>query len=134
MLRERVPAVTPDPTKEFFEELGRRGHEPLLRKATGSARFDLVAGGRTERWLLTIDKGDIRVSRRNAAADCVLRADRASFDRAVTGELNVMAAVLRGEVAVGGDPRLLVLLQRLFPRPDSERTQQRAAGSARRQA
>lgn len=106
-----------DLTAEFFAELGRRGHEPLLSKATGSARFDVVNGKRTERWLVTIDKGNINVSRRNAAADCVLRTDRASFGRAAAGELNLMAAVLRGEVEVRGDPRLLVLLQRLFPRP-----------------
>ena len=109
--------ATSDATAEFFAELGRQGHEPLLRKAKGSARFDVVDGGRTDRWLLAIDKGDVRVSRRNAAADCVVRADRAFFDRAVAGEVNFMAAGLRGEVIVQGDPRLLVLLQRLFPRP-----------------
>jgi putative sterol carrier protein len=133
MPRERVSAVTADSTAEFFDELGSRGHEALLRKATGSARFDLVAGKRTERWLVTIDKGDIRVSRRNAAADCVLRADKVSFNKAVAGELNFLTAVLRGEVAVQGDPRLLVLLQRLFPRPE-DGPRQRAAGPARREA
>jgi putative sterol carrier protein len=105
----------------FFEELGSRGHEPLVGRASGSARFDLVDGSRTERWLVTIDQGDIAVSRRRATADCVLRVDRASFERIVSGESNVMAAVLRGEVAVTGDPRLLVLLQRLVPRPEGPR-------------
>jgi len=112
-----VPSVTSDATAEFFDELAGRGHEPLLRKAKGSARFDVVDGKRTERWLLTIDKGDVRVSRRNAAADCVVRADKAFFDRAVAGERNFLAAGLRGDVTVRGDPKLLVLLQRLFPRP-----------------
>jgi len=120
-------------TAGFFDELGSRGHEPLLRKVTGSARFDVVAGQRTERWLVTIDKGDIRVSRGNAAAGSVLRADKASFDRVVAGELNLMAAVLRGEVAVEGDPRLLVRLQRLFPRPQGGRTRRQAAGSGGRE-
>jgi len=120
-------------TAGFFDELGSRGHEPLLRKVTGSARFDVVAGQRTERWLVTIDKGDIRVSRGNAAAGSVLRADKASFDRVVAGELNLMAAVLRGEVAVEGDPRLVVRLQRLFPRPQGGRAQRLAAGSAGRE-
>ena len=114
--RERA-AATSDPTREFFDELGGRGHEPLLGKATGSARFDVVDGRSIGRWLVTIDEGDIGVSRRNAAADCVLRTDKAVFDRVVAGELNIVAAVLRGDVAVRGDPRLLVLLQRLFPRP-----------------
>ena len=115
--------MTPDPTADFFADLGRRGQEPLLRSATGSARFEVVDANRTERWLVTIDKGEISVSRRNSAADCVLRADKASFDRVVVGELNFMAAALRGEVAVQGDPRLLVLVQRLFPRPSRPRLQ-----------
>jgi len=124
--------VRTDSIAEFFDELAGRGHEPLLGKVTGSARFDVVAGQRTERWLLTIDKGDIRVSRGNAAADSVLRAEKASFDRVVGGKLNLMAAVLRGELAVEGDPRLLVRLQRLFPRPQGGRTR-RQAGSAGRE-
>jgi hypothetical protein len=63
----------------------------------------------------------VRVSRRNAAADCVVRGDKEFFDRAVAGERNFMAAGLRGEVIVQGDPKLLVLVQRLFPRPSSGR-------------
>jgi putative sterol carrier protein len=118
---ERKQRPTSDSIAEFFAELGRRRHEPLLEKARGSARFDVADGTRTERWLVTIDKGDLRVSRRNAAADCILRADRSSFERAVAGELNMMAAVLRGEVTIGGDPRLLVLLRRLFPNPSRRR-------------
>jgi putative sterol carrier protein len=106
-----------DAIAEFFAELGQRGHEPLLENASGSARFDVTGGKRTERWLLTIDKGDLAVSRTNAAADCVVRVDRAAFERAVKGKFNLMAAALRGELTIGGDPRLLVLLQRLFPRP-----------------
>jgi hypothetical protein len=125
---ERKQRPTSDSIAEFFAELGRRGHEPLLEKTRGSARFDVADGRRTERWLVTIDKGDLRVSRRNAAADCILRVDRSRFELAVAGKLNLMAAVLRGEVAVGGDPRLLVLLRRLFPQP-SRRRRSRSAGT-----
>jgi putative sterol carrier protein len=123
--------LTSDSTAEFFEELGSRGHEPLLGKATGSARFDVLDAGRTQRWLLTIDKGDIGVSHKNAAADCLVRANKAFFDRAVAGKQNFFAGVLRGEVTVEGDPKLLVLLQRLFPRP-SDRRRRRPSSSARR--
>jgi alkyl sulfatase BDS1-like metallo-beta-lactamase superfamily hydrolase len=126
----RVGARKQRPTSnsiaEFFTELGRRGHEPLLAKARGSARFDVADGRRTERWLVTIDKGDLRVSRRSAAADCIVRLDRSSLERAVAGKLNIMAAVLRGEVTVGGDPRLLVLIRRLFLQPSRRRS--RTAG------
>ena len=110
-----------DPIAEFFAELGQRGHEPLLAKARGSARFDVADGRRTERWRLTIDRGDLRVSRQNTGADCVLRIDRPTFERAVKGKLNLMAAALRGELTMAGDARLLVLLQRLFPRPSRRR-------------
>ena len=125
--------MTSDPTAEFFAELSSRGHEPLLGKARGSARFDVIDGKRIVRWLLAIDKGDVDVSRRNAAADCVVKADRATFDRIVGGELNFMAAALRAEVSVRGDPKLLVLLQRLFPRPSGPWLQGRPLGSGRRE-
>jgi putative sterol carrier protein len=65
------------------------------------------------------------VSRRNAAADCIVRAGKTTFDRAAAGKLNLMAAVLRGEVEVRGDLRLLVLLQRLFPRPSRDTRRKR---------
>jgi putative sterol carrier protein len=132
MPSQRARTASSGATAEFFDELGSRGHEPLLAKARGSARFDVADGDRTEHWLLTIDKGDIDVSRKNAAADCVVRADRAFFDRAVAGERNFLSAVLRGEVTVEGDPKLLVLLQRLFPRPTTRRSRRRPPATARR--
>jgi len=99
---------------------------PLLAKAKGSARFDITDGRRTERWRVTIDKGNLGVSRRNVAADCILRVERSSFERAIAGKLNLMAAVLRGEVGIGGDERLIVLLRRLFLKPVRRRRSQPA--------
>lgn len=93
----------------------------MLDKVTGTARFDVVDGGRTEHWLLAIDKGAVTVSRRKARADAVFHASRETFDSLATGEQNVMAAVMREELVVDGDPRLLVRLQRLFPRPQNRR-------------
>lgn len=106
-----------DATTEFFQDLGTRGHEPLLEKATGTVRFDVSNGKRTGHWLVTIKKGDVAVSQKNARADCVARADRAVFDGIVKGEVNPMAALLRGTLSAEGDPELLVLFQRLFPGP-----------------
>jgi putative sterol carrier protein len=126
----RAQPKTSDAIAEFFAELARRGHEPLVENASGTARFDVSDGRRTERWLLTIDRGDLRVSRKNAAADCVVRLDRATFERSVSGKLNLMAAALRGEFVLDGDPRFLVHLQRLFPRPSRRR--RRPSGAARK--
>ena len=104
-------------TTEFFEKLKERGHEPMLDKTSGTIRFDLKNGKRSERWLVSIDDGDIAVSHANKAADCVVRADRATFDSIASGRTNPMAAVLRGAISVEGNTLLLVLAQRLFPAP-----------------
>jgi putative sterol carrier protein len=106
-----------DPTTEFFMELERRGHEPLLDKVKGTIRFDVVQGKRRERWLVEIDRGQVAVSRRNASADTTVRSEHALFDRIVTGETNAMAALLRGTIAVNGELEPLMLFQRLFPGP-----------------
>jgi putative sterol carrier protein len=110
-----------DRTAAFFDQLAERGHEPLLAKAAGTLRVELVNGGETERWSVAFDKGDITVSHKNTAADCTVRTDKASFDKIATGKMNAMAAVLRGGLTVEGDAELLVLFQRAFPGPPGQR-------------
>ena len=104
-----------DAVSEFFDRLGQVGGAPALRRASATVRFDLTEGTRTERWLVAIDRGDVSVSRRNAKADCVVRADVELFADIVTGRVNAMTALLRGQFVVDGDPTVLVLFQRLFP-------------------
>ena len=112
-----------DATTQFFEDLDARGHEPLLEKATGTLRIELLNGKRRARWLVTVKKGDVAVSHANAKADCVVRMDQALFEQIVTGKENATAALLRGLLAVEGNPQLLVLFQRLFPGPPNGRKQ-----------
>lgn len=110
--------MTPiDHTARFFADLAARGDEPLLRKASGSMRFDVVSGRRTRRWLLSVDKGSLEVTEGGADAACVVRAEQAVFDKIASGRVNAIAAVLRGDLEVAGDWRMLVRLQRLFPSP-----------------
>jgi putative sterol carrier protein len=106
-----------DETAEFFDEVGRRGQEPVLRKATGTLRFDLADGKSTERYFVAITKGDLAVSKKSGEADCVVSLERPLFNKIARGETNAMAAVLRGEIGLKGDPELLVLFQRMFPGP-----------------
>ena len=120
-----------DTSAQFFEELGRRGHEPLLQHATGTIRFDLAQGKRTDRWLVSVKKGDITVSHGNGEADTVVTADEALFHRLVSGEQNAMAALLRGAVDVEGRVQLLAQFQRLLPGPPKRRRRRPASGSAR---
>jgi len=102
---------------ELFVGLGEAGHVPLLKQASGTMLFELLGGQRIERWRVIVERGQVSVARGNGPADCVLRADRKLFARMAAGRVNAFAAVLRGEVTVEGDPRLLVLFQRLLPGP-----------------
>jgi putative sterol carrier protein len=115
--------VVTDAVDAFFEHVEARAHEPLLDKGSGVLRIDLTRGEQADSWFISIDHGDISVSREQANADCTLRMDHALFSRMATGEANAMAAVLRGEVSIEGDLELVLLLQRLLPG--------RAAGSER---
>jgi putative sterol carrier protein len=122
-----------DATGEFFHALVERRHEPLLEKATGTVRFDLKDGRKTDRWLVTVVKGDLTISRQNLRADCVVTADKSLFDGIASGKTNAMAALLRGAMGVEGDVQLLVLFQRLLPGPSRSRKPRPTAASARRQ-
>ena len=120
-----------DDVVEFFEELGRRGHEPLLAKVTGRVRFDLVDGARTDQWLVALDKGDAVVPHQAGQAECTIRAERALFERLCRGEENAMAAVLRGAVVCTGDVELLFAVQRIFPGPPRQQPAMRGAEGSR---
>jgi putative sterol carrier protein len=104
-------------TEDFFETLARRGHEPLLEKASGRIRFELAHDKKTKRWLVEVDNGDVSVSHKNGHSDCTVRTSETLFDQVVRGEENATAAALRGAVTVEGDPELLILFQRVFPGP-----------------
>jgi SCP-2 sterol transfer family len=106
-----------DATTEFMNGLGRRGHDPLLRKVNETVRFDLSSGEKIDRWLVRIANGDVTVSHKGGAADTVISADRKLFDRMAHGEANPVASVLRGDVGWEGAWKSLVAVQRLFPGP-----------------
>ena len=103
-----------DATRQFFEGLAAQGHEPLLESFSGTLRFDLRDGERIEHWYVDLKKGDVEVARKERDADLVLCADLATFDAIVAGEMNAMAALLRGVVTLHGRQILLLAFQRLF--------------------
>jgi putative sterol carrier protein len=120
-----------DATAVFFEELGRLEHVPVMKRASGTIRFDLKDKASTERWFVIVEKGDLRVSRRNTRADCVVRGEKSVFDGVASGKTNAFAALLRGALDVEGDVQLLVLFQRLLP-GSSGSQEAHPAGYARR--
>jgi putative sterol carrier protein len=120
-----------EPTKRFFAALAKKKSEPLLRTVSGTLRCDLEDGERTEHWYVTIERGDVTVSHKRAAADCILSTDLATFEAILDGKINAMAAVLRGLVSVEGRVRLVVALQALFT-PSAGAPTGQVAGYARR--
>jgi putative sterol carrier protein len=115
-----------DATAKFFDDLDARDHEPLLATVSGTLRFELTNGRGAKPWLVGVKRGDVTVSRQNADADCVVRADGKVFDGILTGNVNAMAAMLRGEVSVEGDPELMVSFQRLLPGPPGSQREARS--------
>ena len=112
-------ATSDDAATRFFEELGRRGNEPLLHKVAGRIRFEIVDGESADSWLLVIDKGQLTVTHEQASADCTIRGDRSTFDQLAAGRQNVNAALVRGALACRGNLELFFAIQRLFPNPPS---------------
>jgi predicted lipid carrier protein YhbT len=123
-----------DPTADFFTELARRGHDRLLEDFVGTVRFDLVAARRTDYWFLTISNGDVSVSREDRVADCVVRADRAVFDRLMTGEANAWSLWLSNHIVVSGPLILFRALSQSFPGPRGARHPRSLAPRRGRQA
>ncbi len=110
-------APSTDPTTAFFDDLASRGHVPLLHSTSGTIRIDLNDSGDTVHWYVTIDKGNVKVSNRNAKADAVMGAEKKLFDGMAKGKMNAMAALLRGVLMFEGDLGLLASLTRMLPGP-----------------
>jgi putative sterol carrier protein len=125
-----------DELEEFTEQLGYRGHLKLLERQSGAVLIELEDDGRTERWYVNVKRGDVSLSKSLpegvSAPDCVLRTKASTFKAVRTGELNLMAAVLRGLLSIEGNVALVVALQGLF-RPSAGAAGQAAAGYAGRQ-
>src|SRR3954469_24752569 len=45
---------------DFFADLDRRGHEPMLRRLSATVRWDILDGDRIERRLVRVDQGGVR--------------------------------------------------------------------------
>jgi putative sterol carrier protein len=103
-----------DTTSEFFEGLARRGHDPSLGKASGTIRFDVSDHGRTDHWNVTMTTGEVRVSRGEGPADCIVSGEKQVFEGLISGELNALTSVLRGTLTVEGDPHVAMNFRQLF--------------------
>ena len=121
-----------DVTSEFFDKLRQLDHEPTLGRTNGSLRFDLGRDGHVEHWRVTLRRGVMTVSHGDGPADCVARTDATLFEELARGRANAMAATLRGQVVLDGNPALFVRFQRLFPAPTGRRVRSSARSVGKR--
>ncbi|WP_328348860.1 SCP2 sterol-binding domain-containing protein [Micromonospora sp. NBC_00421] len=98
---------------------GRRSDLP--ETTSGTLRLDAAEGGQTAHWRLTIHDQRVEVSRSAEDAELVVRADREVFDRLASGRTHLATALLRNDLSVQGNMRLLMTLRRIFPGPPDAR-------------
>ncbi|MEV4119865.1 SCP2 sterol-binding domain-containing protein [Micromonospora sp. NPDC049645] len=107
--------------EQYLRHLDTGRRPDLPETIAGTLRLDVRRDGSTDHWYLTIADQRVQVARSADDADLVVRADRSVFDRMVNGELHPGAALLRNELALQGNMRLLMLLRRIFAGPSGAR-------------
>jgi putative sterol carrier protein len=120
---------------EFIAQLGKQTHVRLLERTSGTVLVELDDDGHTERWYVNVKRGDVSLAKSlpkgASAPDCTLRTKASTFKAIRTGQLNLMAAVLRDLLSIEGNVPLVVALQGLF-NPSAGAAGETVAGYARR--
>jgi SCP-2 sterol transfer family len=106
-----------DPISQFFTGLAQPGHLATFESESATLRFDVKGGPSVQRWHVTVDDGDVTITRRADPADAVVTAEAPQLEAIVTGRVNATAAVLRGLLDCQGSMAALIMFQRCLPGP-----------------
>ena len=115
-----------DPIGDFFASLTEPGHIATFERESATLRFDVADvsdpasfthAADVEHWHVTINDGDVAVSRDIVPADAIVYVARPTFEAIVTGRLNAQAALLRGLLTCEGSMAALMMFQRCLPGP-----------------
>jgi hypothetical protein len=106
-----------DPISEFFASLAAPGHIATFAGESATLRFDVTSGSKLQHWYVTINNGNVAVTRDDTAADVVVRIERPYLEDIVTGRLNAHAAMLRQVLSAEGNMAALMMFQRCLPGP-----------------
>ncbi|MGW3784275.1 SCP2 sterol-binding domain-containing protein [Micromonospora chokoriensis] len=107
--------------EQYLQQLDDGRRPDLPETTVGTLRLDVRSDGCTDHWYLRVADQRVQVTRSADDADLVVRADRWVFDSMVSGELHPGAAMLRNELTMQGDMRLLLVLRRIFAGPAGAR-------------
>lgn len=117
-----------DLVEEFFAGLAAHPGRLMSEKFTGTLRFDLTRQGRVvEHWYVAIDRGEISVSHDTREADAIMITERETYQRIITGEIGIVAAIFSNQVGVMGDVALMVAFKRFYLPPPGTRDPRKAA-------
>ena len=97
--------------REFFEQVPSRVSPEQARKLDSSYRFDIEGAGT---WRLESDGDRVVVTESDTPADCVIKADEATFLGIVEGAQSPTGAFMTGKIRVEGDLGLAMRLRDLF--------------------
>jgi hypothetical protein len=114
----------------FFSQLGQRRRDPWLAKIEATIRFDISDGGQSRHWTVDLRAGEVAVTPEYRPADTVVYADGDALDRISRGQLRLLPAWLRNEIAVEGRLLFVLILERILRAP--RRSQRPLRGSAAR--
>jgi hypothetical protein len=112
-----APLSGGDPISEFFASLAAPGYIATFAGESATLRFDVTSGSKLEHWYVTINNGNVAVTRDDSAADAVVRIERPCLEDIVTGQQNAQAAMLRQVLTVEGNMAALMMFQRCLPGP-----------------
>src|SRR5258708_23949144 len=102
-----------DTVSRFFSGLAEAGHLAPFDRQSATLRFDILDGDHVERWYVTVNDGEVTVTRQgkptdamadvsvdvpahapaDVSPDATVRMDRRNFAAMATGPLNALAAV-----------------------------------------
>lgn len=116
----------------FFTGLATHPGPLMPEKFTATLRFDLTQDGKVvEHWYVTINRGEISVSQDDRNADVMTTVERETYERIITGEIGIVAAIFSNQVQVEGDVALLVTFKRFYRSPPGTRDPRRVAAQRR---
>ncbi|MDM4720222.1 SCP2 sterol-binding domain-containing protein [Micromonospora sp. WMMA1363] len=101
--------------ESFFASLARRETSAVPPRVRKTLRVDLTAGACTEHWFIDLRAATVRVSRENRPADAVMNTSMDVFERLISGDTSLIAALWRNEAALVGDPALPNALRHFLP-------------------
>jgi putative sterol carrier protein len=99
--------MTPDDVRSVLEALNPLVLPPSIKGASVRYRFDLE---NAEGWDILLSRGLLRLADQEAEPDCVIQCAPETFVGILSGRINLLTALVRGELRIRGEIAKVKLL------------------------